>query len=318
MKVSVIIPNYNHAPFLDRRIRTVLDQTFRDFEVIILDDFSTDNSRDIIEQYRDHPCVSAIVYNEANSGSTFKQWHKGIQLAKGEWIWIAESDDWCEEQFLETLLTGAGDKENCNMAFCNSYIIDDTGTRKDHSNETADKYLDGNTCFNLYLLPANRIFNASMVIFRRSAAIQVPPGYSSFRFCGDWFFWICLTMHSDVFVCGKRLNYCRQHSGDVSSKAYSSGYNFIEELQVLEMIRKTAWVPDARFRLLVLEKYGKYLKKSRSFNSKVNMEIKDAFSRFFKSYWSFSFFSCKAKLISLKGKVNARLSMPFKRNTNPA
>lgn len=93
MKVSVIIPNYCHARFLNRRIDSVLNQTYGDFEVIILDDCSSDNSRDIIETYRHHPRVSHIVYNEKNSGSTFIQWDKGFELAQGEYIWIAESDD---------------------------------------------------------------------------------------------------------------------------------------------------------------------------------------------------------------------------------
>ena len=84
--VSVIIPNYNHAPFLKERIDSVLQQTYTDFEVIILDDCSTDNSKEIIETYRMHPKVVHIEYNVVNSGSTFKQWKKGIDLTKGEWI----------------------------------------------------------------------------------------------------------------------------------------------------------------------------------------------------------------------------------------
>lgn len=69
-KVSVIIPNYNHSSYLKERIDSILNQTFQNFEVIILDDCSTDNSKEIIELYRDHTKVSHIVYNEKNSGST--------------------------------------------------------------------------------------------------------------------------------------------------------------------------------------------------------------------------------------------------------
>ncbi|MDR1783951.1 MAG: glycosyltransferase, partial [Dysgonamonadaceae bacterium] len=100
VKVSVILPNYNHARFLEQRIQSIVDQTFQEFELIILDDCSTDDSRGIIENYRDNPKVSQIIYNEQNSGSTFKQWIKGINAAKGEYIWLAESDDWAENDFL--------------------------------------------------------------------------------------------------------------------------------------------------------------------------------------------------------------------------
>ncbi len=99
--VSVIIPNRNHAKYLRQRIDSVLHQTFQDFELIILDDASTDNSKQIVEGYRDHPRMAHIIYNTMNSGSAFKQWKKGLDLAKGEWIWIAESDDWAELNFLE-------------------------------------------------------------------------------------------------------------------------------------------------------------------------------------------------------------------------
>ena len=62
--VSVIIPSYNHEKFLKERIDSVLNQTFQDFELIILDDLSPDNSREIIESYRAHPKVSHIIFNE--------------------------------------------------------------------------------------------------------------------------------------------------------------------------------------------------------------------------------------------------------------
>lgn len=84
--VSVIIPNYNHALYLKQRIDSVLNQAFQAFELIILDDCSTDNSREIIEQYRDNPKVSQIIYNQENSGSVFKQWIKGIELCQGDYI----------------------------------------------------------------------------------------------------------------------------------------------------------------------------------------------------------------------------------------
>ena len=100
MNVSVIIPNYCHARFLNQRIDSVLNQTYSDYEVIILDDCSTDNSREIIESYRNHPKISHIVYNEKNSGSTFIQWEKGFELARGEYIWIAESDYVARSTFL--------------------------------------------------------------------------------------------------------------------------------------------------------------------------------------------------------------------------
>lgn len=120
LKISVIVPNYNHASYLKQRIGSILNQTYQDFELIILDDCSTDNSKEIIEQYRDYPKVKQIVYNTENSGSTFKQWNKGIELSRGEFVWIAESDDFAEPNLLEKLMTGIESDNNIAIAYCQS------------------------------------------------------------------------------------------------------------------------------------------------------------------------------------------------------
>lgn len=97
--VSIIVPNYNHSKYLNQRLDSILNQTYQDFEVILLDDVSSDNSVEILQAYSKHPKVSHLIVNEQNSGNTFKQWQKGIALAKGTFVWIAESDDFCEPHF---------------------------------------------------------------------------------------------------------------------------------------------------------------------------------------------------------------------------
>ena len=82
-KVSIIVPNYNHARYLPKRIGTILRQTYQDFELILLDDCSTDDSRLVLSRYANDPRVR-IEFNDVNSGSTFKQWNKGVQMANGE------------------------------------------------------------------------------------------------------------------------------------------------------------------------------------------------------------------------------------------
>lgn len=93
--VSVIVPNYNHAQYLDIRLKSILAQTYTDFEIIILDDNSIDNSKEIIKRYEKDVHISHIICNKTNSGSPFIQWNRGFQYAKGDLIWIAESDDCC-------------------------------------------------------------------------------------------------------------------------------------------------------------------------------------------------------------------------------
>jgi glycosyltransferase involved in cell wall biosynthesis len=99
--VTVIIPNYNHAPYLEQRIQSVLDQSYQDFEMILLDDYSTDSSKEIINKYVGNDKIAHVFFNEKNSGSPFGLWKYGIEKASGKYIWIAESDDWAEGNHLE-------------------------------------------------------------------------------------------------------------------------------------------------------------------------------------------------------------------------
>ena len=74
-------------------------------------------------------CHIIIVYNDVNSGSTFKQWYKGLELATGELVWIAESDDACDNNFLDVLVRGYVEN-NAVVAFCRSCIYDSNGNKE--------------------------------------------------------------------------------------------------------------------------------------------------------------------------------------------
>ena len=91
------MPNYNHARFLPERLKSIVDQKYGSSELIILDDCSTDNSRDVIRAFAEsYSGDCRVVFNKVNSKNVFKQWQKGLELATGELIWICESDDTCE------------------------------------------------------------------------------------------------------------------------------------------------------------------------------------------------------------------------------
>ena len=122
-EVSVIIPNYNHAPYLNQRIDSVPNQSYQDFELIILDDNSSDESKTIINQYASHPKITHIIFNTVNSGSPFKQWQKGVELAQGKCIWIAESDDYADESLLSVLMHPFEKHTDVVLSFCQSFLF---------------------------------------------------------------------------------------------------------------------------------------------------------------------------------------------------
>jgi glycosyltransferase involved in cell wall biosynthesis len=229
-KVSVIVPNYNHAPYLHDRINSVLDQTFQDFELVLMDDCSSDNSREIMERYRDHPKVSQLVFNEKNSGNPFEQWEKGISLTSGEYIWIAESDDWCSRDFLDTAMEALQKSENLSLFFSRSYQIDQANAvLNDLLWWTADlpKYdweknftEQGVDLIRNCLIKKNVIVNASAVVFRRGELRDHFSKISRLRKNGDWLFWTLLLLKGEVAYHGIPLNYFRDHQG--STRNYST------------------------------------------------------------------------------------------------
>lgn len=276
--VSVIVPNYNHAPYLQQRIESILNQTYQDFEVIILDDFSTDDSQLIIETYHSNQKISHIVYNETNSGSPFKQWDKGIHLAKGEYIWIAESDDWCEPSLLSTIIKGFDKNKNIVLGYVQSYFIIESNIVKWVSNQRyLENTMNGIEYLKKELLFDNAIFNASMAVFRKSAYINLSLGYKDFKFCGDWLFWASIARQGDVFISGKILNYFRNHQGDVSSKAYVSGYNFIEEIRVLFIFLDNEYITNDEFLKAIRQKHIDYQSIKSALSLSVQIEIETLF-----------------------------------------
>ena len=98
-KISVIVPVYNVEQYLTRCIDSILAQTFTDFELLLIDDGSTDNSGKICDQYAKTDSRIRIFHKENNGVSSVR--NKGIKEAKGKWIAFVDSDDWLNEKSLE-------------------------------------------------------------------------------------------------------------------------------------------------------------------------------------------------------------------------
>ena len=238
--VSVIIPNYCHSHFLDQRIQSVLNQTFQDFEVIILDDCSPDNdaSKAIIEKYRSNSHVTHIVYNEKNSGSTFRQWHKGFKLAKGQWIWIAESDDFCEVNYLKVLTDCIRNDETISVIYCSSIFVNSEGmviSPQAQWNYNQYRY-KGSDFIAKRMGQGNGICNASAALFRKEFALSVKKDYMKYQAAGDRLFWIYMAEMGDVLHVNEELNYFRQHAQKVTPQKTYDGTSLREEYKINKYI----------------------------------------------------------------------------------
>ena len=277
-EVSAIVPNYNHAPYLAQRIDSVLAQTCQDFELILLDDRSTDDSRAVLEGYRDHPKVAHLVLNDANSGSTFKQWERGIGLARGRYVWIAESDDWCEPTFLETVLAGLRADPDCVLGYCQAYFVGPDGVLNWQSRHgRLAETLDGGDFIRRHMAPTS-IYNASMAVWRRDQYDQVPKDYTQYRFCGDWLFWIGLARLGKVHISGKLLDYYRQHPHNVSTGVYRSGLNFVEEMKVANWMYDEALIGDREYNAFFKKKYREYWPLRAQLDPSLHAQIRELFA----------------------------------------
>ena len=237
-KVSVIVPNYNHAQYLQPRFDSIFNQSYQDFEVIILDDCSTDNSREIIEKYQNHPKVSHIIYNDRNGGTSYKQWYKGIELSKGELIWIAESDDFSDLRFLETSVKPF---KNQNVALVSVGSVIFYSESEINAPELTKnvEYLEGNKFICENMVTGNKIPNVSMVVFRKIKYDQVKNnGYKEFKLSGDYYLWVQLINNNQIANIPDKLNFCRKHETNVTNKYRSLGYDFIEGMKVLDECKK--------------------------------------------------------------------------------
>lgn len=265
--VSIIVPNYNHASFLQQRIESILNQTYHNFELIILDDCSTDNSKEIIEQYRNHPKVAKILYNDNNGGNTFKQWQKGIDLAQGEYIWIAESDDWCEASFLQTVLAPIHSNSNIVLSYCYSLCIRDNKVISTSQLFDFDKIHDGKHFIEERLTKNNVINNASMAIFSKRAYSKIDNHFIHYKFLGDWIFWISIAQQGDVYESGRMLNYFRKHDTDVSGNAYNSGLFQKEYLNVQQYFLRTHLTNEKTYYTKLYHQYKKIKRLAKSNSS---------------------------------------------------
>lgn len=246
--VSVIVPNYNHARFLNQRIDTILNQTFKDFELILLDDCSSDDSRSILSSYASDPRVR-LEFNEKNSGSTFKQWNKGVRLARGEYVWIAESDDYADPHLLEALVAALNQDNSVAFAYCRSWRVTGEGYLDGYADLylvslnptlwTADFTLDGREACQKYFIRTNPVPNASAVLFPRSLYEQVGGADETHRICGDWKLWAAMSLHGKIRYVGQPLNYFRFHTASVRKETERNRLAIAEYLRVVRWLMKS-------------------------------------------------------------------------------
>jgi len=144
MKVSVIIPVYNVEDYLDKCLKSVEEQTYKDYEIIIVNDGSPDNSQRIIDEYtaRNKNFVSYTIENRGQGGAR----NFGLEKATGEYVVFLDSDDYVSSDCLEKFVLAA-EKNDSDIVVCNNYDVDENGNIiRESKNNVQDKTTSADEC----------------------------------------------------------------------------------------------------------------------------------------------------------------------------
>lgn len=247
--VSVIVPCFNHVQFLNRRLESIASQTYRNIEIILLDDASNDGSGDTLRKFDETNQVATQIYiNEINTGKPFLQWSRGIEHARGDLIWIAESDDYCAPDFLEKLVPLFRNR-GIIIAAGRSEFVSDDGDRivwslEDYLPEFGQNFWHKPFTETTHQLvqrcwgARNLIPNASGCIFRRpeTHGIHRCEWWQSLRVCGDWLFYLDLARGGMVGYQPEAKNYYRQHASNSSVSQHRQKLYLEEHRYVFEWV----------------------------------------------------------------------------------
>ena len=258
IKISVVIPNYNYEKFFLTRIYSILAQTEKIYEVIILDDCSKDNSRVLIDKVVEKisPYMNVQkVYNETNSGCAFKQWKKGFELAKGDYVWIAEADDCCDKTLLKNIIKPIKQYPNIYISYSDTAFINawdkiilptikpEIDIRK--TNHWESDFVDsGLEEIEKYTFLNCIIANVSSCIIKRDNYDDIFEKIIDYKQAGDWLFYVSVMKKGDIAFCNKPLNYYRLHGNNVTSVTKKQRH--FDEIvkihgEIRKMIKMTEW-----------------------------------------------------------------------------
>lgn len=231
-KVSVLIPSYNSGLFMDETIQSVLNQTYADYELIIVDDCSTDNTDEVVEKYLHDERVQ-YYKNEINLGLA-GNWNKALTFAKGEYIKFLMSDDKFHPQLLEKFVAVMDQHPTVSIV---------TSFRKEFGAEThmnAPKFTHlqrGETIIYETLKDRNWIGEPTCVMFRKSN-LWLGGFNSEFLYFIDWEMWIRHLTVGDCYIIPETLSYFRVHEKQVSRMVMKNMLQYCETYYFYKRVKR--------------------------------------------------------------------------------
>ena len=215
--VSVLVPTYNYGRFLDEVLQSILDQTYTDYEVIIVDNDSTDNTEQVVKKYLSDSRFSYFK-NEKNLG-VVGNFNKCLSYAKGKYIKFLNADDKFHPEILEKFVKIMNEHPNVTLVTCDKQAFE--GSTKlyilpFHNLQTGEKIiLDTLNDYNWLGEPTSVMFRKSDIKNRFDPKYKMNP---------DFDLWLRLLAIGDCYIIPEALAYVRFHSGQVTNNLRSNKF----------------------------------------------------------------------------------------------
>jgi len=216
--VSIATGLYNHKPFIGERVRSILSQTLRDFEWIVVDDCSTDGSYEQVCSLTKSDHRVRVLRNSVNQG--FMRTNQiALDQARGLYVYCADSDDSCDAQFLAVMTTVMETNPEVGFAYCRSLRMDTRNGVWGGFPRQSARYIKAPQAFPELAL--NYTIRAPSLLFRRAALERVggfyrlPPGVTA-EWHADWHLALRVALISDLVFHPEPLAYHRTHTTNLS------------------------------------------------------------------------------------------------------
>ncbi len=206
--VSIIIPNYNHARYLRDAVQSVLEQSYRNFEIIVVDDGSTDDSRAIAAEFGEQ---IRYIWQE-NQGLSAAR-NTGIATASGEYIGLLDADDIYKPHFLDTLLSALRKDSQADGIICGYQFVDEHNRLLPQSE---CRVIPAQELHNVLLRDGNFLVPESILVHRRCYETAGPFDVD-LSACEDWDMWLRITANHRIISCNEILTRHRVLAGSMSS-----------------------------------------------------------------------------------------------------
>jgi len=224
--VSVVFTSYNHQEFLKQALDSIVNHTYPNIEIIVVDDNSSDGSQQILKSYEDNPKITLHLL-EKNTGSYVKASNYGARLANGEYLLFAQCDDHADPEQIEKLINAYKADENIGVVFSRSTLIDKDGVIFDDDFRgrelkfkkkcDVDTFISGNE-MRRFLSYSCVIPNLSAAIVKTELYLKVGKLSEEYLIASDWAFWLSLAEETNFYYITRPLNNFRQHETTIRSK----------------------------------------------------------------------------------------------------